>query len=103
MEETTEMREQVDLKDFRRRSNRKGKEQLNLSQEGGKRALGGSGGVRFLATIREGNLKTSGPSMWPLSEMVITACPLNFVQCWDFLEELPEEAFKVSLTKTEFL
>ena len=64
------------------------KRRAQPQSEGGRRALGGSSGVRFWAAIRERNLKTSGLLVWPLSEMVITACPPNFVRCWDFAEEL---------------
>lgn len=57
-------------------------EEPNLNQERESRALDSGGcGVRFLAAIREENLKTSGPVVWPLLWMDSTACPLNFVQC----------------------
>lgn len=89
----------MDLRDFRGRINGERREEPNLSQEGGRRVLGCGVGQRFLAAIRAEDLKTSRPVVWPLSKMVITACPLNFIQCWDFLEEFPEGAFKLSLRK----
>lgn len=93
----------MDLKDFRGRSSRKWRKEPNLRQEGGRKVLGGGDGVRFLAAISAEGLKTSHPVVCPLSEMVITACLLNFAQCWDFLEELPEVAFKFSLIKIVIL
>lgn len=81
----------MDLKDFRERSDRERREELSLSQEGGRTA------------IREEDLKTSGLVLWPLSEMVITASPLNSIQVWDFLEELLEEAFTFNLIKIVIL
>jgi len=57
------------------------------------------GGGGFLAAIREEDLETSGPAVWPLFHVVIISCPPNFVQWWDVLEELLKEVFEFSLMK----
>lgn len=81
----------MDLKNFRERSDKERREEPNLSQE------------RERTAIREENLKTSSPVVWPLSEMIIIASPLNFVQVWDILEELLEETFKFNRVKIVIL